>query len=558
MSGYSCDVVVVGSGFGGSVAALRLAEKGYRVVVVEAGRRFADADHATTSWRLHRFLFAPRLGLRGIQRIHRLRDVVVLAGAGVGGGSLVYANTLYQPDDAFFDDPQWRDITDWRAELDPYYDQARRMLGVTDNPSLTPADEVMREVADQLGVGSSFRLTPVGVFFGEPGRSVPDPYFGGAGPDRTGCLECGGCMTGCRHGAKNTLVKNYLHLAEQLGVRIVADTRAAAVRELESGGFAVDTVPAGSWLGSRRTTFLADHVVMAAGAYGTQHLLHRMRENGDLPSLSPRLGALSRTNSEALLGAVAPVGSATDYSRGVAITSSIRTEDGTHLEPVRYGHGSSFMALLSTVLPDGAAGSRLRQWVRAVRQEPTRLARVYDLRGWAERAVIVLAMQSRDNSVSVSRRRGLLGARLTSEPGHGEPNPPYLPAADDVARRAAAVMGGEAGGNLGELVGAPMTAHFIGGCVIGDGPDSGVVDPYLRAYGHPRLHIVDGSAVSANLGVNPALTITAQAERAFAMWPNRGDVDPRPAPGAGYRPVSAVAPRRAAVPADAPGALRLP
>ncbi|HUW17440.1 MAG TPA: FAD-dependent oxidoreductase, partial [Actinomycetes bacterium] len=230
MSGYSCDVVVVGSGFGGSVAALRLAEKGYRVVVVEAGRRFADADHATTSWRLHRFLFAPRLGLRGIQRIHRLRDVVVLAGAGVGGGSLVYANTLYQPDDAFFDDPQWRDITDWRAELDPYYDQARRMLGVTDNPSLTPADEVMREVADQLGVGSSFRLTPVGVFFGEPGRSVPDPYFGGAGPDRTGCLECGGCMTGCRHGAKNTLVKNYLYLAEQLGVRIVADTRAAAVR----------------------------------------------------------------------------------------------------------------------------------------------------------------------------------------------------------------------------------------------------------------------------------------------------------------------------------------
>jgi cholesterol oxidase len=558
VSGFTYDVAVVGSGFGGSVAALRLAEKGYRVVVLEAGRRFADDEHAVTSWRLHRFLFAPRLGLRGIQRIHRLRDVVVLAGAGVGGGSLVYANTLYQPDDAFFDDPQWRDITDWRAELEPYYGQARRMLGVVDNPCLTPADEVMRGVAHQLGADGTFRLTPVGVFFDEPGSTVPDPYFGGAGPARTGCLECGGCMTGCRHGAKNTLVKNYLHLAEGLGARMVADTTVTAVRTQEQGGFVVETVPSGSWLRTRRSTFLAEHVVVAAGAYGTQSLLHRMRDGGELPGLSARLGELTRTNSEALLGAVAPVGTPTDYSRGVAITSSIRTDDGTHLEPVRYGHGSSFMALLSTVLPDGdGGGSRLRQWARAVRRDPARLARVYDLRGWAERAVILLAMQSRDNSVSVVTRRGLFGRRMTSEPGHGEPNPPYLPAADDVARRAAALMGGEAGGNLGELVGAPMTAHFIGGCVIGDSADTGVVDPYLRAYGHPGLHVADGSAVSANLGVNPALTITAQAERAFALWPNRGEPDSRPPLGQSYRPVAPVAPRQPAVPSDAPGALRL-
>jgi cholesterol oxidase len=558
VSGFTYDVVVVGSGFGGSVAALRLAEKGYRVAVVEAGRRFSDDEHAVTSWRLHRFLFAPRLGLRGIQRIHRLRDVVVLAGAGVGGGSLVYANTLYQPDDAFFDDPQWRGITDWRSELEPYYDQARRMLGASVNPSLTPADEVMREIACQLGVASTFRLTPVGVFFDHPGTTVPDPYFGGAGPDRTGCLECGACMTGCRHGAKNTLVKNYLHLAEGLGVRVVADSTVTRVRPQESGGFVVEAVASGSWLRARRTTFLADQVVVAAGAYGTQSLLHRMRDGGELPDLSSRLGDLSRTNSEALLGAVAPVGAPTDYSRGVAITSSIRTDDGTHLEPVRYGHGSSFMALLSTVLPEGdGGGTRLRQWARAVRRDPARLARVYDLRGWAERAVIVLAMQSRDNSVSVRGRRGWLGRRLTSEAGHGEPNPPYLPAADDVTRRAAALMGGEAGGNLGELVGAPMTAHFIGGCVIGDSAETGVVDPYLRAYGHPGLHVVDGSAVSANLGVNPALTISAQAERAFALWPNRGEPDPRPPLGEGYRRVAPVPPARPAVPADSPGALRL-
>ena len=351
MSQY--DVVVVGSGFGGSVTALRLAEKGYRVLVLEAGRRFADDEFARTSWDLRRFLWAPRLGCFGIQRIHRLPDVTILAGAGVGGGSLVYANTLYRPDEAFYDDPQWRDITDWRAELAPAYDLASRMLGVTQNPTMTASDVAMRTVADQMGVGHTFALTPVGVFFGDDaGRTVPDPYFGGAGPDRTGCIQCGECMTGCRHGAKNTLVKNYLYLAEQLGVEVRPLTTVCGLREVP-GGWQVETERTGAWFPRRtRDTVTASQVVLAAGTWGTQRLLHRMRDWGRLPHLSPRLGELTRTNSESLVGALSRRRDV-DFTRGVAITSSFRPEPDTHVEPVRYGRGSNAMGLLSVSLTDG-------------------------------------------------------------------------------------------------------------------------------------------------------------------------------------------------------------
>ena len=316
------DVIVVGSGFGGSVSALRLAEKGYRVLVLEAGRRFADDEFARTSWDVRRFVWAPKLGCYGIQRIHRLPDVTILAGAGVGGGSLVYANTLYRPDDAYYDDPHWRDVADWRAELAPAYDLASRMLGVTQNPSMTPSDVALKAVADTMGRGHTFVLTPVAVFFGtEAGTTVPDPFFGGAGPERTGCIECGECMTGCRHGAKNTLVKNYLYLAEQLGVEVRPLATVTELRERRGGGWEVDTVRTGAWLpGRTRGTVTASQVVMAAGAYGTQRLLHRMRDTGRLPRLSPRLGSLTRTNSESLVGAQAP-GLAVDNSRGVAIPS---------------------------------------------------------------------------------------------------------------------------------------------------------------------------------------------------------------------------------------------
>ena len=569
-SAVDYDVVVVGSGFGGSVTALRLTEKGYRVCVLEAGRRFADDEFAKTSWDVKRFLFAPRLGLYGIQRIHPLKDVVVLAGAGVGGGSLVYANTLYQPPEAFYADPQWAHITDWRAELAPAYDQATRMLGVTRNPTMTPADEVMKQVADEMGVGHTFTLTPVGVFFGDgvegrrppSGTTVPDPFFGGAGPSRTTCIECGSCMTGCRVGAKNTLVKNYLHLAESAGAEVrplttVRSLRPAGADGSGRSGWVVETEPTGPRRGPR-TTLRAGQVVVAAGALGTQALLHRMRDEKVLPRLSPMLGVLTRTNSESLVGAEAH-GRSRDFSRGVAITSSFHPDASTHVEPVRYGHGSNLMGLLSTLQTDGGGRwPRALTWVGAALRRPLAFLRSLSVRHWSERSVIGLVMQSVDNSLVVSGRRGWVRRwHLTTRYGHGEPNPTWIPVANEVARRMARLIDGEPGGNLGDLFDAPMTAHIIGGCVIGDSAQTGVVDPYHRVYGYDGLHVVDGAAVTANLGVNPSLTITAQAERAMSLWPNRGDPDPRPAPGSPYVRVDPVAPRSPVVPATAPGALRI-
>jgi cholesterol oxidase len=552
------DVLVVGSGFGGSVTALRLTEKGYRVGVLEAGRRFDDADFATTSWRIRKFLWAPRLGLYGIQRIHVLPDVVVLAGAGVGGGSLVYANTLYVPPAAFFEDPQWAGITDWQRELMPYYDQAARMLGVADVPHRSPLDDTFAAVADDMGVGDTFRLTPVGVFFGEPGTTVPDPFFGGAGPARTGCTECGECMTGCRHNAKNTLPKNYLGLAESAGATVHPLTTVSCISPRDEGGFAVDTVRTGPLMRGRRT-FTADQVVVAAGTYNTQKLLHRLRDDGVLPRISPRLGVMSRTNSESLVGAVSRR-TDVDFTRGVAITSSFHPDAHTHVEPVRYGKGSNLMGLLGTVLTDGVEGTpRWKVWARTVAHRPGEALRTLNVRRWSERGAIALVMQSVDNSITVSSVRSRLGRwRLTSRQGEGEPNPTWIPEGNDAARRIAEKIGGDAMGNLGDLIDAPMTAHFVGGACIGADSEHGVIDPYHRVFGHEGLHVVDGSAVSANLGVNPSLTITAQAERAMALWPNKGDADPRPPLGSTYVEVGAVAPVRPVVPAAAPAALRLP
>ena len=568
------DVVVVGSGFGGSVSALRLSEKGYDVLVLEAGRRFADDELARTSWDLRRFLWAPRLGCFGVQRIHRLPDVVLLAGAGVGGGSLNYANTLYVPPKPFFDDPQWAGITDWADELTPHYDQASRMLGVVTNPCEGPVEEVMRAVADEMGVGHTFAKTPVGVFFGEPGRRVPDPYFGGAGPDRTGCTQCGNCMVGCRVGAKNTLVKNYLALAERLGAKVEPLRTVVDVRPVDESdpdaGWAVTTERTGAWLRKDRRTTTARDVVLAAGTWGTQRLLHRLRDEGVLPRLSARLGELTRTNSEALLGAMTHRVPDIDLTRGVAITSSFFPLPDTHVENCRYGKGSNAMGLLATILVDG--GGRVPRWVRFVGQavrHPEVFARSLSARHFSERTVIGLVMQTVDNSITVSPRRHRLLGRLgfsrtglTSSQGHGNPNPTWIPPGHDAVRRLARRLGertgqrAEAGGALGDLGNVPMTAHFLGGCVIGETADRGVVDPYHRVHGYPGLTVVDGSTISANLGVNPSLTITAQAERAMSLWPNKGEPDPRPAPGTAYERVAAVPPRRPAVPATAPGALR--
>jgi cholesterol oxidase len=559
------DVLVIGSGFGGSVSALRLAEKGYRVLVLEAGRRFEDEDFAETSWDVRNFLWAPRLGLYGIQRIHRLRDVMILAGAGVGGGSLNYACTLYVPPAPFYRDAQWGDITDWQAELAPHYETASQMLGVVTNPCDGPVEHMMRQTAEDLGVGESFRKTPVGIYFGPPGERVADPYFGGVGPERTGCTQCGNCMVGCRVGAKNTLVKNYLALAERLGV-VVEPMRTVTRLGVVPGTGQADgtgevyrvlherTGPR-SGRGVRVTT--ARHVIVAAGTWGTQQLLHQMRDEGELPRLSERLGDLTRTNSEALLGATTvSVPRHADLTRGVAITSSFHPDEVTHVENVRYGKGSNAMALLAGVrVPPDTGRPRVVQALVELARHPRNLRALgINAYRWSERSVIGLVMQTSDNSLRTFRSRGVLGRhRLTSTQGHGEPCPTYIESGHTAMQALAARLEDEtgtravAGGSWGEVLDTPLTAHFIGGAPIGSDRTRGVLDPYHRIWGHPGVSVVDGAAVSANLGVNPSLTITAQAERAMSLWPNRGEEDPRPGQDEPYAVLPPVRPRRPAV-----------
>ena len=441
MSGHDYDVLVVGSGFGGSVTALRLSEKGYRVGVLEAGRRWSKESFPKTSWDLRHYLWLPWLGMRGIQRLTLLRDIMVISGSGVGGGSLVYANTLYEPLERFFHDSQWADLTNWREELAPHYDQAKRMLGAETTPFETPAEDVMREVARRLDCEDTFHHTDVGVYFGEQGVEVDDPFFGGEGPRRTGCVRCGGCVNGCRYGAKNTLDQNYLYLAEKLGTDVHPDSEVIDLEPLVDGG-------------------------------------------GKLP------------------------------------------------RPLRF--------------------------VLQILQHPLIFLRSLSMWRWTERSIILLVMQDLDNSLKVRwkvRRSGRV--HLTTEQGDGDPNPTWIPVANKAARIAADVMHGAAGGSLAEAVlNVPTTAHILGGCPIGADPERGVIDGYQRVYGHPGLHVADGSAISANLGVNPSLTITAQTERAMSFWPNKGEEDLRPPLADPYRRIEPTAPKKPAVPAGAPGALR--
>lgn len=553
MTDFDYDVLVIGSGFGGSVSALRLTEKGYRVGVLESGRRWNDGDYPKSNWNVRKSIWAPRLGMTGPQRISILGKCAVFSGAGVGGGSLIYGNTLYEPLPAFYTDKAWSHITDWRSELAPYYDQAKRMLGVATNPRMTPADEVIRDIAEDLGVGDTFHMTNVGVFFneGREGEEVDDPYFGGAGPRRSGCVHCARCFTGCPHNAKNTTTTNYLYLAEQGGAEVHPLTTVTKVEPLASGGYAVETVQSNSWIRKGRKTFTAEQVVFAAAALGTQKLLHKMRDEETLPNLSPTLGELTRSNSEAILNVVS--NKRTDFAQGIAITSSIHPEADTHVEVCRYGSGQNALFPMSVPIVDGGAFRFLR-FLLAIVLHPIVFARSLNARGASDRSVILLIMQSLDNSLTSYRRRGL----LKTKQGTGEPNPTWIPVAHDIGRRFADKIEGDTHSLAMDIFNIPATAHYIGGCVIGDSPETGVVDPYQRVYGHPGLHVADGSAVTANLGVNPSLTITAQAERAMAFWPNKGEVDTRSELGATYQRIEPVRPKCAAVPDFATGALRLP
>lgn len=532
---YDYDWIVIGSGFGGAVSALRLAEKGYSVGVIECGRRYEDEDFARTTWQLRRYYWMPKLGLRGIFRMTPFKDVFIVSGSGVGGGSLGYANTLYRARPAFFRHRQWRELAkDWERELTPHYETAERMLGVTRYPRVGPADELLREFAEELGVGETWTNTQVGVFFGEENKEVDDPYFGGEGPRRTGCNFCGQCMVGCRYGAKNTLRKNYLWFAEKLGVRIHDERTVVDIRPLDGAdgeaGYELVTERSGAWLRRRRRTFRARAVVVAAGALGTNKLLRDCKHRGSLPRLSDRIGHLVRTNSESILAVTAPDDSR-DFTRTVAITSSIYPDPNTHIEVVTYGGGGDSMGLLFTLLT--GKGTRLTRpvlWLGQVLRHPIWALRMLWPVGWSRRTVILLVMQTLDNALRLVPKRRLFGrgVRLQTEQDPEKPNPTFIPVADRAARWFARRLGGVAQGGITEsILNIPTTAHILGGAVIGSGPEDGVIDARHRVFGYRNLLVCDGSAVPANPGVNPSLTITAMAERAMSYIPPK----PGAAPG---------------------------
>jgi cholesterol oxidase len=517
--------IVVGSGFGGSVSAMRLAEKGYRVAVLEAGKRWKQTDFPKTNWSIRKFLWMPKLFCYGFQRMTLLDDVLVLGGAGVGGGSLVYANTLLVPPDAAFKNPGWPTDRDWKAALAPHYETAKRMLGVTEVPFDYPADLLLKRGAETIGVGDSYQRQQVGVFFGEAGKTVPDPYFGGRGPERTGCIHCGGCMVGCRHGAKNTLDKNYLYFAEQLGVEVQPETEVLTIREVE-GGYELETRPStgGFWRRRKRTTLFAERVVLSAGVLGTLKLLLRSHRHGYLKGLSPRLGRFVRTNNEAIIG-VSARDDRVDYSEGIAIASSIHIDDHTHVEAVRYSRGSDAMSRLATLLADGGEGvPRWVRWLGQIARHPIDFLRTLNPFGWAKRSVILLVMQTLESSLNLRlgwRWWWPFGERIVSSRPPDQPKiPTYIPQANEFARTLAKLQGGFAASAINEvLLDVPTTAHILGGCPMGARPEEGVIGPNAEVFGHPGLYVVDGSMVPSNLGVNPSLTITALAEHTMSQVP---------------------------------------
>lgn len=534
MSQFDVDWVVVGSGFGGSVSALRLAEKGYSVKVLECGKRFRDEDFPKSTWDLRRYFWAPRLGMKGIFRLTQFRDVAVVSGCGVGGGSLGYANTLYVPPSKFFQDPQWSDLEDWEQTLAPHYAEAQRMLGVTQVEQDDPADQLLRELGEHLGVGDTYQKTPVGVYQENPGKTVPDPFFGGEGPDRTGCMQCGRCMVGCPHGAKNTLVKNYLWLAERRGVKIEPERMVTDVRPLGaadgSEGYAITSERSGLLPGRGKRTIRARGVIFAAGPLGTNKLMQRCRLSGALPKISNRLGELVRTNSEMILAVTVPDDYPEDLTRRVAITSSIYPDAHTHIETVTYGHaGDSMNTLYTLLVGDGTKMTRPFKLLGQIIRHPGKFAKVMWPKGWSSRTIIVLVMQTLDNAIAL-RPKVMPGGnvRLTTEQDPERPNPTFIPVANVAAEWLAERTGGIAQSSVSEaLFNVPNTAHILGGATIGHSPEDGVVDSRQRVFGYENLLVCDGAAVPANVGVNPSLTITALAEHAMAEIPPKEEAQSR-------------------------------
>ena len=515
------DFVIIGSGFGGSVSALRLVEKGYDVLMLERGRELKAADFPKTNWDLRRWMWMPKLGFRGLFVMKFFRHVTVLAGAGVGGGSLVYANTLPTPTSSFFANPAWAHLGEWERELAPHYQVAKRMLGATKVPFLTTPDRLLRSIAEQRGQAEAFHSTEVAVYFGEPGQPATDPYFEGRGPARTGCIQCGACMTGCRHGAKNTLDKNYLHFARELGLQLQAECEVVDVRPRPEGGYEIHTLEGAGVLGRMRKPgrYLAKQVIFSGGVLGTIDLLLRLRERS-LPKLSAQLGSRVRTNSESLIGVVSERRDE-DLSRGVAIGSIYQTDDHSHLEVVRYGAGSGFFrAMMAPHVGGNAPGPiKLLQGVGRMLKSPGRALRSYLVPDWAKYTIILLFMRSAEGTLRL-RRSGILWKRTGSAVEQGEAPTASIPEATELA----ASFEREAAGFAGSLVtetalNIPTTAHILGGACMGRDASEGVIDSEHRVFGYEGLYVIDGSAISANPGVNPSLTITALAERAMSKIP---------------------------------------
>jgi len=532
--GEPFDFVVIGSGFGGSIAAMRLAEKGYRVLVLERGKRYDDQDFARTNWQVWKYLWVPFFRCFGILQISPFRDLWVLHGVGVGGGSLGYANVLMEPDQRLYDAPAWKHLADWQALLRSHYETARRMLGVTSNPRLGPADAVLQKIAADLGRGTSFSPTAVGVFFGEQGnegREVADPYFDGKGPARCGCLYCGACMVGCRFNAKNTLVKNYLYFAQAYGAQVWAETEARDVRPLADGQadgarYTVVMRSSTGWFMQPARSIRARNVVFAAGTLGTLKLLFRCRDvTRSLPSVSSRLGDRVRSNSETLLGSYSQ-SRKVDYSKGLAITSFFHADDVTAIEPVRYPAGSSLMRFLSWPLTRpgngfGRFSQAVAQWVR----HPLDFLKVYVLPGWAKRTTIVLVMQAEDNQLRMRLGRSiytLFRRGLVSHVDAEQSIPSRIEGGHTVTRAFAQKSKGIPLGSINEgLMDVALTAHVLGGCPFGNDVDEGVIGLDCQVHKYPGLYVVDGSIIPANPGINPSLTIAAFAEYAMSLMPEK-------------------------------------
>jgi cholesterol oxidase len=525
------DFIIIGSGFGGSVSAMRLAQKGYRVAVIERGRRFRDDGFPRSNWNVWKYLWLPAARCFGILQLSVFRDLMVLHGSGVGGGSLVYANVLVEPDERLFEAPDWRRLQDWKAVLRPHFATARAMLGVTENPRLTASDRAVEAVATSLGVGNTFRPTQVGVFFGEDNVEVADPYFNGDGPRRMGCNHCGACMVGCRYNAKNVLQKNYLYFAEEWGAEIQAETTVEHIepyRDDDGARYLLHVARTTDWPVKRRWRIRARNVVVSAGVVGTLKLLVQARDQDHtLPALSPSLGAQVRSNSEALLGATAD-GREQDMTVGVAIGSVFQPDGVTSVEPFHYPAGSSMMYRLlgAPMVDDGGLGlSRLGRIVGEIARHPIRFLASKLEPGWGGRTVGLLVMQTEENRLRLKTGRDvftLFRRGIVSERDRTRPIPAEIPVGHMVARAVASQIGGVALGNIMEgLLGAPITAHPLGGCPMGTSADDGVVDTECRAFHYPGLYVVDGSIVPANPGMNPSLTITALAEYAMSRIPPR-------------------------------------